>query len=410
MKFVVVGPALSGNKGAAAMLESTIQTLTQKYPNAEFTLLSHYPTADGKLNTYKNLRIISATPLELGLVINPAALGYKLLPFSRDWLKKQVPAIRAIAEADAVLEEGGITFNDGREVYLLFNIATILPPLLLGTPVVKCAQALGPFKNVINRTAAKLFLPRMAVIVSRGDYTFKNLETLKLKNVVEGADYAFSLEVTKPEAKAAQKYLDHPVFKSGKTIVGVSPSVVIKKRLEKQGIDYIKINQEFIDGLVARGYGVVIAPHSVRAGVEKSHNNDLPLCDEIFAKLDSKDDVYFIRDELSAQASRKLISSCDIFVASRFHAMVAALSTCVPVMVVGWSHKYAEVLKMFGCEELAFDFKNVTSQALMKNFEAIDKKRATIKNKITASLPAVKALSKRHVEFIEKAINDKANS
>lgn len=403
-KFVIIGPALSGNKGAAAMLESSIQTLTKKYPDAKFTLLSHYPEADKKLNSYKNLKIVSATPLQLGLAINPLALLYFLIPPLRQSIKNWSPAVKEIAEADVLLDQGGITFNDGREVFLLFNVATLLPAIFTRTKIVKCAQALGPFKNPINRFVSKIILPKVGLIVARGDYTRKNLDALKLKNVVDGADYAFSLEVTAKSKETANKILKNDFYKVNKPLVGVSPSVVIKKRIEKQGLDYTKINVDFINQLTKNGYKVFLTPHSVRANSEKTHNNDLPLCKNIYAQLERKENVLFVDKELSAQVLRVLIGKCDVFVASRFHAMVASLAMSVPVMVVGWSHKYAEVLRMFDSEELSADYKNMSAQKLSKNFDKIFKNRESIAAKISQNLPEVKKLSKKHVNFIDQVL------
>lgn len=38
-------------------------------------------------------------------------------------------------------------------------------------------------------------------------------------------------------------------------------------------------------------------------------------------------------------------------VGSRFHALVGALSQGVPVLAIGWSHKYDELLRQFDCPE-----------------------------------------------------------
>ena len=122
MRFTIIGSALSGNKGAAAMLESSIQTLSKKYPNAEFTLLSMYPNEDRRLNIYNNLTILSASPLKLGLVLNPLALLYKIFPPARLSILNKTPQLKAVKESEALLDQGGITFTDGREIFLLYNI------------------------------------------------------------------------------------------------------------------------------------------------------------------------------------------------------------------------------------------------------------------------------------------------
>lgn len=204
-KIAVIGSTLTGNKGAAAMLESSIQTLGS---DKEFFLFTYQSVKEEeKHNTYKNLKIVRADALFLGVVINSLALFYKIFPFLRNFIIKHSISIKTLVDAEVLLDQGGITFVDGREKFLLYNIASILPALMIGTPVVKCSQALGPFNNPINKFFARIFLPKMKVIVSRGSITRKYLDQLELKNTLEGADYAFLLELTNQEKKAAKQYL-----------------------------------------------------------------------------------------------------------------------------------------------------------------------------------------------------------
>lgn len=388
------------------MLEATLQTLGSKFPRAGFTLLSHYPAEDARLNHHRNLNIAKATPFYLGLVVNPAALLYRLVPPLRPRLRR-IPAIGAIAKSAAVLDEGGITFSDGRELYLLYNVASILPALLMGVPVIKCAQAVGPFKNPLNRLAAKIFLPRMALIVARGEYTEKNLSGLRLKNVVRGADYAFALEVEPSAAAVAKQLINESVFDGNKTIVGVSPSVVIKKRFDRQGKDYVAMMAQFIDWLAGEGYAVALIPHSVRSGTG-THNNDLPLCREIYDSLSSKAACFFLDREVPDQPLRYIIGQCDLFVASRFHAMVSSLSMGVPSMVIGWSHKYAEVLKQFGVEDLAMGHHEASLEALQKLFNKLAADQEKARQNIKQALPEVTKLSRAHADLIGQVISGNA--
>ncbi len=196
MKVALIGSAFSGNKGAAAMLESAVQQIGARLPDSAFVLLSMYPRSDAEQNPYPRLRVLDASPLRLGVVINGAALLHRLLPPLRGALRRAVPEIRALATADVLLDQGGITFVDGRGKFLIYNIASILPALLVGTPVIKCAQAMGPFREPANRAAARLLLPRVTAIVSRGAVTHDHLLDLGLTNVVAGADLAFTLELT----------------------------------------------------------------------------------------------------------------------------------------------------------------------------------------------------------------------
>lgn len=411
MNVVIIGSALSGNKGAAAMLESAIQTITGKYSDAKFTLLSLYPEEDEAQNGYDNLVILNATPLRLVLNIIPLVVLYRLLPIRafRSWLKRRSRAIKSLAEADVFLDQGGITFSDGRELFLIYNVASLLPAFIMGIPILKCAQALGPFRNPINRLVSKLALPRVRLIVARGQYSYENLQTLGLKNIVLGADYAFSLSVQADIKNRLQNKLPLEKLKDGQMVVGVSPSVVLKKQCEKAGIDYVEIIIQFIHELQNKGYLVLLVPHSARENSLKQHNNDLPICRSIYDALEDKENCVFHDGELGSEELRYLIGLCDMFVASRFHAMVSSLSMEVPTLVIGWSHKYAEVLKMFKLEKHAFKYKDLSLRKLESEFVSIEQNREHIKKMIHKYLPDVKRVSNEHVAFVEQIVKTRLN-
>ena len=79
---------------------------------------------------------------------------------------------------------GGVSFVDGREKYLAFNIACILVPILFRKRIIKYSQALGPFNNPINRFFAKMLLPKINHIIARGKITYCNLKSIGLKKTL----------------------------------------------------------------------------------------------------------------------------------------------------------------------------------------------------------------------------------
>jgi colanic acid/amylovoran biosynthesis protein len=396
--ITIIGSALSGNKGAAAMLESAVQTLDERLGDVRFTLLSMYPDEDRAQNPYPNLDVVAADPKQLGVTINTLALAYRLLPFLRRTIRSRSRAIRALVEADVLLDQGGITFTDGREKFLLYNVASILPALNVGTPVFKCAQAVGPFTNPINRTASRIFLPKAHTLVTRGSITHGFAEGLGLQNLYAGADYAFSLELSGTEEEEVAHHFDLSFFDDD--VVGVCPSVVLQKKVDARGGDYIGQMVGFIELLQSQGRKVLLVPHSVRTGTAKTHNNDLPLCREIHARLSESRDVLFVDRELTSQQLRYLIGRCDTFVASRFHAMVSSLAMAVPTLVIGWSHKYKEVLEMFDLEEWAFGHDKLTPAYLAERFAALEAAKPRVQAALDAHLPEVKARSVAQADLI----------
>lgn len=408
MKFTIIGSALSGNKGAAAMLESSLQTLGGKYPDAEFVLLSMYPEEDAKLNVYPNLTILPASVQYIGLVLNPLALLYKILPPFRGLILKN-KQLRAIKESDALLDQGGITFTDGRELFLLYNVASILPAIFVRTKVIKCAQALGPFNNPINKFVSKLILPKVSLIIARGQKTYEYLQTLNLNNVVLATDYAFSLDITQKdqsEGELVYKKSARGVNTKNKLKVGLSPSVVVKKKCETVGVDYVALMQWFVNDLIKQGYVVTLIPHSVRTGTTKSHNNDLPLCEVIYSGVEDKKSCVFINKEVSSQALRYIIGKTDLFVACRFHAMVSSLAMGVPTLVLGWSHKYMEILERFDVKEFGIDSRKLSQETLSESFETLLNEKDQTAKKLKQHLPEVRKLSLTHIQLIADTIEE----
>jgi len=401
-RITIIGSALSGNKGASAMLEAAIQSLGERLDDPRFTLLSMYPREDAAQNPYPNLEILPANPRQLGVTINTVALAYRVLPFLRGTLRRHSRVIRALADSSVLLDQGGITFTDGREKFLLYNVASILPALNTRTPVFKCAQAVGPFQNPINRWASRTFLPKAATVVTRGRITHEYAEGLGLTNLVAGADYAFSLELEGTEGEQVSRHLDLSFF--DEDVVGVCPSVVLQKKVDARGGDYAGQIVDFIAHVRAQGKRVLLLPHSVRTGTDKTHNNDLPLCREIHSRLTLGDDLLFVDRELSSQQLRYLIGRCSFFVASRFHAMVSSLAMAVPTLVIGWSHKYREVLEMFDLEEWAFGHDMLTFEYLVERFEALEDARAVVERKLDEHLPVVKARSIEQAELIAQVV------
>lgn len=394
----IIGSALSGNKGAAAMLEAAMQTLEEKVGDVDVTLLSMYPAEDAAQNHYPNLEIVPAAPRQLGVTINSLALLYRLLPPLRPLLRRRSRAIGALASSQVLLDQGGITFTDGREKFLLYNVSSILPALFVGTPVFKCAQAIGPFQGRVNRIVSKVFLPRSRTIVTRGRITHEYATGLGLDNLVAGADYAFSLEMDGTERDAVAQVVDLSFFDG--EVVGVCPSVVMQKKVDAIGGDYAGTIATFIEALQAQGRKVALIPHSVRTGTDKTHNNDLPLCRAIVGRLRSSDRMLFVDRELTSQQLRWLIGQCDLFVASRFHAMVSSLAMAVPTVVIGWSHKYREVLEMFEVEEWAFGSEQLSPAYLLQRFDELAAQRDDVKARLDRNLPTVKATSRAQADLI----------
>jgi polysaccharide pyruvyl transferase WcaK-like protein len=408
----IIAATFYGNRGAEAMLSTTMAEIKARYSGAlRFNVFSYYPVKDAALVSDSDIVVFSSKPAYLVLVLLPCAVFYRLLGLLG--LKKVMEflpnSVGALARSRMLICLAGVSFVAGRAKFLPFNIATILPAILLGVPVIKFAQALGPFGGFLNRLAARTFLKHCAQIFTRGECTHKHLTELLGSNLnyERADDVAF---LFKPEycKSIPSEGLEEDLFKlkslrsNGQLVVGVCPSIVVAKRARASGWDYAQSIAHLIDDLVGKGCVVALYPNATRGeDMDKTHNNDLPLLEGIEHKLlpESARNIAKFTGSLNAAQIHKIINSCDVHVVSRFHAMVAALSSGIPVLVIGWSHKYLEVMERFEQEDMVIDYKQGGQEDVSKLLDQLRDDRVRRALTIVNALSEVKKLSQRQLDF-----------
>jgi len=76
----------------------------------------------------------------------------------------------------------------------------------------------------------------------------------------------------------------------------------------------------------------------------------------------------------------------------------------VPTLVIGWSHKYEEVLEMFGLSEWAFGHSALSAEHLLERFDALVADREAVDAKLREHLPTVKARSLAQADAIAELV------
>jgi polysaccharide pyruvyl transferase WcaK-like protein len=397
------------------MVESVVARTPEVVGECEFSLLTTYPDADAPRVPRGGapVHVVGLEPWRLALVEFPVALlsaVLRVVRVPRGWVRTR--ANRALLDSDAALDVAGISFADGRGVPItVYNALMTGLPLLLGVPTLKLAQALGPFATQPNKCLARLVLPRLAVVCARGARTREHLDALGLSNVVDVADLAFSLD----EAGSLPSDIESRVEAAGEHVV-VMPSAVVKRLFERDGnlhhLDYVEAMVRLVRELRQRtGLSVVIAPHSYRAGAPEGRMNDGPVCREIAARLADDPGTVLVDADLTAGELRHLVAGSQVLVTSRFHAMISGLATCTPTVVVGWSHKYREVLGDFGLADFGCDSAQLASPGEICSLVATALARGDeISAQIGAALPAVRERSSRNFAQIAAVVGEQGVS
>ncbi|MFP3153708.1 Coenzyme F420 hydrogenase/dehydrogenase, beta subunit C-terminal domain [Lachnospiraceae bacterium ZAX-1] len=408
--IAITAASYSGNQGAAAMLQSSIQQLYQNYGHRlNIKLMSVYPSEDKEQLPYDFIEVVSCKPEQLLFIAFPLAILYKAFswcpPIKKLIAKNKI--IRAYRETDAVVDEAGISFVDSRGFVMnVYAFVCAAVPMLVGVPVVKYSQAMGTFQSFVNRFLAKWILPKCKLICARGEGTLNNLVKIGIvKNVKLCADGAFTMADNPDWNDAVDKVCADDSFYND-NVIALSISSVVQKKCTKLNINYKDVMVSFIDDLNKQGYHVLILANAARIHSTKSRNNDLLICSAVHLEIADKTKVRWYCKEMTPEEIRAYISHCRVLVASRFHAMIGALEKKVPVLLIGWSHKYQEVLDMFGLGQYAIDFSNLNLDALKKEFDHFLTHEVEIKNCMETHYETVMESSKDNIRYISEVIEE----
>lgn len=416
LHFSVVGGSIWGNRGAEAMLVTTISQIREVAPDAVFDVYTIYPDKDRYLVDDARVQFHNGKPLAFGLLYFPLALIYRLLSFLSIGLP--LPAsLKRMKESVCLLDMGGITFSDGRSLQLLYNVFSIWPAMLLGVSVVKLSQAMGPFNTPLNRFMARTFLQKCKMIFPRGTITAEHLKTLGLPvNLTKSAaDIAFlyqpddSLSEENEEKVAYLVEALASIHDNGGNVVSIIPSSLVLSQSRsvrgEYGAKILAILQE-----VCQGNGhILILPNASRAGSGKVMNNDLVAIDVLRKNAvqtlppEVLERVHWVDFDINTRSIRALVGKTDALVTSRFHGMVAGLALCVPTMVIGWSHKYRETLADFGMAGYAINYELGLEETLTI-FRDFWKNKAQIQGLLEGRVEAVRTSASTQFDYLREEI------
>lgn len=155
---------------------------------------------------------------------------------------------------------------------------------------------------------------------------------------------------------------------SDKKMIGISTSHQIIKqwRSTESYIDCMAGLIKYIH--TAYGLKVLLIPNECSPS---SKYNDVHVTNDILAKLPEYDGEIETLDviRMSGMEIKNRIASCEALVASRYHSCVAALSSGVPTLVLGWHYKYDELLHWYGQDEWVLSSQNCTADKLIMKFD-----------------------------------------
>ena len=168
-------------------------------------------------------------------------------------------------------------------------------------------------------------------------------------------DPAFTLPAEKPrsaEAGEGRSHLPEEAFSSGirglegREVIGLNLSPMAQALEKKAGLT-MEAYRHLIRFLLRQTEaGIALIPHVVW----KNNDDRLPLS-LLEAEFRESGRVFLVPD-MDCRKLKGIIAGCSFFVGARTHATIAAYSSCVPTLVLGYSVKSRGIARdLLGTEE-----------------------------------------------------------
>ena len=369
----------SGNHGCEAIVNSVCHMVKEKV-----TLLSYYGEEDEKYSLKNLCDIVSERRFEEHRLAHVLYYGYRKITGDKEsFIRYRYGDVMKGKAAPLAISIGGDNYcydnmlSDLRLANSAFNGK--------GTKTVLLGCSIEP--ELLKREDILADLMRYHTIIARESITYEALKDM-VKEQAGGIggrkgtpqilcypDPAFTLqkkEVPLPEG-----------FAEGNT-VGINVSPMIQDNEKESGITmecYEALIRYIIDNT---DFQIALIPHVVWA-----RNDDRKPIHTLYEKFKDTGRVVEIGDG-TCEELKGYISRCRLFVGARTHATIAAYSSCVPTLVVGYSVKARGIARdLLGQEEhYVLPVQSLRDRDdLVKEFQWLSSREKEIREKLEKKMP-----------------------
>ena len=322
----------SGNHGCEAIVRSTIGLLNSD--ENRFTLISSRPNEDKRYGIDRLCQILTEQSNYPRCSMS-FILAYIHLKLTRDYRPLDKLYYK---EAFDHMKKGDIALSIGGDNYCYADVERyiMMHEMLIDRGVKTVLWGCSVEPELLKQKSIADDIARYSLITARESISYEALRAVN-PNTMLVPDPAFSLErleINLPKG-----------FVPGNMIgINLSPMVIDK---ESQPGIAIENYRRLIDYVLSEtDMGVALIPHVVW-----DFTDDRKPLSELYELYRDSGRVVIV-DDHSAPELKYIISKCRFFIGARTHATIAAYSTGVPTLVVGYSVKARGIAcDLFGCED-----------------------------------------------------------
>jgi colanic acid/amylovoran biosynthesis protein len=433
------------NKGSAAVMIGAIKTLKKFIPDAKFTTFVQYSSNfsdryDLKVIPHNNHQSTFFSFYD-SLRSSFNLLRIFLWRLIYDYLGKDMRILinskdlKEYNKADVIIDLSMDLYSDDFGlISVIEHSKDLLCGVLLKKPVVVYAQSTGPFKTRLTSWLARFTLNKVSLITVREEMAMNHLAEVGVNKTLIRltADPAFLLDPA-PIDRIREIFFKEKINRGDRDFIGltISPAILtmnIKKskifnviktaygmikyflpdklfkmllkvvntalnrlNMETRDIDGLESIQDVIDHLTENlDITVVLIPHtrSPESELLNVFGDDATLLKDLYRTKKDNNRVKLICGDYTTEELKGIIGQCDLFIGSKMHANIAALSQCVPTVAIAYSYKFHGIMKMLGQEKYICD--GITTENLISKINDAWVNKEKIREELKTKVEFVK--------------------
>lgn len=396
--FLLAGNGPYANRGCEAIVRGSVELLSQRFPDATYTLSSFGLSRFEDAGHEEDTRIVH----------HPHRDYAGMRKFSPEWwvwrclygrseeflLAKRFRAqFESALRSDAALLLGGDNYTLDYEVptiYVELNRAL----LSTGIPVVLWGASVGPFTtNPEFEDLMRDHLREITLILARESETVSYLRSIGInENVRLVADPAFVMKPSEPNLPDdLARFIEHKP-------IGLNLSALAGHYGFAGGEQWTETARSCICALLDGGLGpVLLVPHVT---IDVADGNDHAFLSRATEGIHD-DRLRILPPTLRAQEYKWVISNTLAFAGTRMHSTVAALSTGVPTLSLGYSMKSRGINNdIFGHTEWLLPMEQMSPSALLGRLRALTERQDEVRCRLAEIIPEIQARARAAADYL----------
>lgn len=386
-RVAVLGGGLNENEGAVAMTLVAIQLLKSIDPSIQVDIHTEHKDAF-KRKEQLNLDVNVVIPDEDDDRITDILTG--------DAFTKDTPYYDSMRHSDLILDVVGDWHTDKHGIEMgVLKLLDFILPIKLGIKTMIFPQSIGPYNGDYTHLMAKYVIDHWEPCIAREKITFDAMKEWGVKNLYPKivGDSAFLLET---DFDSIETIFKEEKISRERPLVGLALSQAIVN-FKDHSADQGSKSEEYVEKMTATadylteelGANVVFIAH---VNSQRQSSDDHIMCKTVYDRAKNKDRITLLdkSKNYTPNQLKAVANECELFIGARMHANIGALSNCVPVVAVSYSHKTQGIMDFCGLGSQVVDVFEINMDQFKEMIKTSWDKRAELKKDLENRMPGIK--------------------